>query len=296
MTDDRLTGVVTPLLTPYRDDLSIADDLYLAHAADCLAQGSHYLSPFGTTGEAVSNTTRERMDTLELLVSSGTAQPGQLMPGTGLCALEETLALTRHAAELGAAAVMVLPPFFYPAGDEGLYRYYSMLIETLGAKVPRIILYNIPQNTGVPISPAVSARLSEAFPGIVAAYKDSSGDWENTKAVIAAAPGLSVLPASETLIAGAMALGARGCISASCNSNTGRIRTMYDAVCAGDAETVTRLQPELEAHRAAAQKAGLIGGLKSLKAHLSGDARWLNTRPPHVNADPASGAVLAATL
>jgi 4-hydroxy-tetrahydrodipicolinate synthase len=292
----RLTGVVTPLLTPYAHDLSIAEDLYLDHAAACLAGGSHFLSPFGTTGEAVSNTARERMAILEKLIASGAARAEQLMPGTGLCSLEETVDLTRHTAELGCAAAMVLPPFFYPPSDEGLYRYYASLIDKLGANAPRIILYNIPQNTGVPLSPALSARLNTAFPEHVVAYKDSSGDWENTQSVIREAPGISVFPASETLLAKAMALGAGGCISATCNSNITAIRGMFDTAEAGDEDTAARLQPGLETHRNAAVAEGLIGGLKSLKAYQSGDTRWLNLRPPHVNAKPEAGVRMAATL
>jgi 4-hydroxy-tetrahydrodipicolinate synthase len=165
-------------------------------------------SPFGTTGEAVSNTMGERMAMLERLVASGTAAPEQLMPGTGLCNREDTITLIQQAAEIGCAAAMVLPPFFYPLSDEGLYRYYSRLIETLRTKVPKIILYNIPQNTGVPISPALSARLNTAFPNVVTAYKDSSGNWVNAAAVIQAAQCISVFPAPETLLSGAMALGA----------------------------------------------------------------------------------------
>ncbi len=294
---DRLKGVVTPLLTPFENDFSIAEDLYLAHAADCLANGSHYLSPFGTTSEALSVSLRERIEIAEALVASGTATGGQLMPGTGLCSLEETLTLTRHAAELGCAGAMVLPPFFYTdAGDEGLYRYFSHLIEGLGGDAPRIILYNIPQNTGVAVSPMLAARLNRAFPEIVVAYKDSSGDWDNTVAVIEAAPGISVFPSSETVLAKGIARGGAGCISASCNSNTGAIRRMYDAVLAADSAAMEDLQPRLERHRSALQQAGLIGGLKSLKAFQSGDNRWLNLRPPLVNADPETGPVLAQSL
>ena len=145
---DRMRGVITPILTPYNDDLTIATDLYLAHAADCLAGGAHYLSPFGTTSEALSHSPRERMEALDLLVSSGTARPDQLMPGTGLNSLEETLTLSRHAVELGCAAVMTLPPFFYvTASDEGLYRYFSQLVEAIASDALKICLYHIPQNT-----------------------------------------------------------------------------------------------------------------------------------------------------
>lgn len=294
---DRFRGVITPILTPFNDDLSVATDLYLDHAAACLAGGSHYLSPFGTTSEATSHSVHERIEMLELLVSSDTARPEQLMPGTGLCSLEETLTLSRHAVELGCAAIMTLPPFFFVnAGDEGLYRYFSLLIERLGSDRAKICLYHIPQMTGIGISPTLAARLNEAFPETVVAYKDSSGKWENTKAVIAAAPGISVFPGSESFLIDAMKLGGGGCISASCNSNVGAIRALYDLAAAGAWEEAEAALGPVNTHRKAIQEGGLIPALKSLRAHLSGDARWLTLRPPLENADPGLGPELAQTL
>ncbi|MEM8581510.1 MAG: dihydrodipicolinate synthase family protein [Pseudomonadota bacterium] len=294
---ERLAGVITPLLTPYNDDGSIAHDLYVHHAETCLKEGAHFLSPFGTTSEAPSNTSAERREALEILVSSAAARPDQLMPGTGLCAMGETAELCRHASSLGCAAVMVLPPFFLkPVTDEGLYRYFSTLIENLGADVLPMCLYHIPQNSGVAISPALSARLNEAFPEIVVAYKDSSGDWENTVAVIRAAPGISVFPGSEVMMPRAMALGGGGCISASCNSNVAAIRSLYEAVLADRAQNVQSLLDHISIHRDALGQAGLIPGLKALKAHLTGDPRWLNLRAPMLNADPDAGIRLASTL
>ncbi|RKF13406.1 dihydrodipicolinate synthase family protein [Roseovarius spongiae] len=294
---DRFTGVITPLLTPYNDDSSIAFDLYLDHAAGCLADGAHYLSPFGTTSEALSHSVRERIDALEKLVENGVARADQLMPGTGLCNLEETLTLSRHAVELGCAAVMTLPPFFFvKASDEGLYRYFSQLIEGVGSDALRICLYNIPQNTGIAVSPALAGRLNDAFPEVVVAYKDSSGDWDNTKAVIEAAPGISVFPGSESVMMRAMALGGGGCISASCNTNVAGIRALYDTLRAGDDEGAKALAPQIDAHRDAVQAGGLIPGLKGLKARQTGDARWLNLRAPLMPADPALAGPLADTL
>ena len=281
---DRLQGVVTPLLTPFEDDLSVSMPLYLDHAQRVLAEGSDFLSPFGTTGEATSVSPRERRAVLEALVADG-IDPARLMPGTGLCSLEETADLTRHAAGLGCAAAMVLPPFFYSAPtDEGLYRAYATLIERLGADCPRIILYHIPQNTGVPLSPGLVARLHADFPEVIAAYKDSSGDFDNTAAVITAAPGVGVFPASEVLLPRAIPLGAAGCISATCNSNVAAIKALVEALRAG--ADVSAMMPAIEAHRMAAQRAGLIGGLKSLMAARTGERRWLTLRPPHENAKP----------
>lgn len=294
---ERFRGVVTPILTPYDDDMTVATDLYLDHAAACLSGGAHYLSPFGTTSEALSHSLRERMDMLELLVSSGTAKPGQLMPGTGLCSLEETATLSRHAVELGCAAVMTLPPFFFVnASDEGLYRYFSLLVEGLGTDALKICLYHIPQMTGIGISPALAARLNRAFPETVVAYKDSSGNWENTRAVIEAAPGISVFPGSESLLVDAMKLGGGGCISASCNTNVTAIRALYELAAAGRWDEAEQALGPVNIHRKAIQEGGLIPALKALKAHRTGEVRWLNLRPPLDNADPALGPKLAATL
>ncbi|WP_338549713.1 dihydrodipicolinate synthase family protein [Roseovarius phycicola] len=294
---NRFSGVITPILTPYNDDLSIAEDLYLSHAADCVNDGAHYLSPFGTTGEALSNTVSERMHMLEQLIVSGTTTADQLMPGTGLCAFEDTLNLCKHAVELGCAAVMTLPPFFFiQADDEGYYRYFSQLIEAVGSDAMRICLYHIPQNAGVGISPGLAARLNKSFPEVVVAYKDSSGNWDNTKAVIEAAPGISVFPGSESFMIEAMKLGGGGCISASCNTNVAAIRAMFEMAGSGDWQAAKAALVPINAHRKAIQEGGLIPALKAFKSLRSKDDRWLNLRPPLMNADPALGKALAETL
>src|SRR5262245_6725990 len=193
----RVEGTIAPILTPFENDGRIARDLWVAHARWVLDQGAHYLSPFGTTGEALSVSLSERMQALEWLVEAG-IPASRMMPGTGVTALPETVELSSHAVGLGCAGVMVLPSFFYvAAGDAGQARYYSQLIETVAAPAMKVILYHIPQNSGVAVSPALTAGLNEAFPDTVVAYKDSSGNWDNTVAVIAAAPRVSVFPSSE---------------------------------------------------------------------------------------------------
>jgi 4-hydroxy-tetrahydrodipicolinate synthase len=291
-------GIVTPILTPYNDDQSIARDLYLANAAWQLENGADYISPFGTTGEAVSNGMQERMSVLEDLVETGNLPPSKMMPGTGVGALPDTIALTRHAVDLGCAAAMVLPPHYYAGAttDEGLYRYFSDLIEGVGSDALRICLYHIPQMTGVAMTPALSARLNTAFPDIVTAYKDSSGNWQNTLDVLAAAPGLAVFPASETRLAEGSAVGIAGCISATCNTNIKQIRQYQDHILAGETSAAEKLTPAIDAHRMAVQNAGLIPALKSMMAAASGEARWLNLRAPMDRADPSIGVEINKTL
>ncbi|TIV14362.1 MAG: dihydrodipicolinate synthase family protein, partial [Mesorhizobium sp.] len=115
----RPQGTIAPILTPFKDDGRIARDLWISHAKWVLGRGAHFLSPFGTTGEALSVSLRERMQALEWLLEAGIA-PDRLMPGTGVTALPETVELSAHAVGLGCTAVMVLPSFFYTgAGDNG---------------------------------------------------------------------------------------------------------------------------------------------------------------------------------
>ena len=285
-----LTGIVCPLLTPFNDDGSIARDLWVAHARKVLDDGAHYLSPFGTTGEALSVSLAERMAALEWLIEAG-IPANRLMPGTGLPALAETAVLTAHAVQAGAAAAMVLPSFFYvQAGDDGQFRYFSELVDRVGDERLRIILYNIPQNSGVAVSPALTARLSAAFPQTVVAYKDSSGNWENTVAVMEAAPDVAMFPGSEAFLTQGLAAGAAGCISATVNINARAIRAVYEAALRG--EDVSAADAAMKEFRRAVQEAGLISGMKALLAATSGDRRWLNLRAPHLDATLAQGEAL----
>ena len=107
-----IKGLIAPILSPFNDDLSFNQDLYNALAAELLQTGCSGLAPFGPTGEALSVSSAERMAALEGLVASG-IDPKVIIPGTGLCNLPESIALSRHAVELGCAGVMTLPPFYF---------------------------------------------------------------------------------------------------------------------------------------------------------------------------------------
>jgi 4-hydroxy-tetrahydrodipicolinate synthase len=289
-----IRGVIAPILTPFEADGRIARDLLIAHAKWVLDQGAHYLSPFGTTGEALSLSLDERMEALEWLTEADIS-PSRMIPGTGLTALPDTAELTRHAVSLGCAGAMVLPSFFYvAAGDDGQARYFSELIEKLASPVLKLVLYHIPQNSGVAVTPALTARLNEAFPQTIVGYKDSAGDWSNTAAVVAAAPHVSVFPSSEAQLIQGLATGAAGCISASVNLNAAAIRAVYDGACAG--KDVSAEDVAIKAFRKTVQAAGLIGGMKAVLAVRSGDGRWLNLRAPHENTTRAVGKALIAAL
>ncbi|MGE0007785.1 MAG: dihydrodipicolinate synthase family protein [Parvibaculaceae bacterium] len=287
-------GVIAPILTPFEKDGSIARDLWAAHAGWVLEQGAHYLSPFGTTGEALSISLRERIQALEWLLLAG-IPADRLMPGVGVTALAETAELAAHAIACGAAAVMVLPSFFYGvAGDEGQARYFGELIERVASPALKVILYHIPQNAGVGISPALAARLNADYPETVVAYKDSGGDFVHTQAVIAAAPAISVFPGSESFLTRGLAAGGAGCISATVNLNAAAIRAVYDGALKG--RDMTAADAAMKAFRKTVQDAGLIPAMKAVLAVRSGDPRWLNLRAPLIHATAEQGQALLDRL
>ena len=123
----------------------------------------------------------ERMTLLDELVAAG-IDPSRMMPGTGCCSITETVALTAHAVKHGCAGVLMLPPFYYKdVSEQGLYRYFSEVVERVGDTRLKIYLYHIPPVAIVGITPKLVERLLKSYPNAIAGMKDSSGDWNNTK-------------------------------------------------------------------------------------------------------------------
>ena len=232
---------------------------------------------------------RSRMAALEALVDNGGINAANIMPGTGLCSLSETVMLTRHAVQLGCAAVLTLPPFFYKdADDEGLYRYFSELIEKIASKKLKICLYHIPPMTGMGFSPVLARRLMQSYPDTVIAYKDSSGDWQNTRQILDQAPQLSVFPGSETFLLKCLQNGAAGCISATCNVNAHQIRRVYDTFQSSDQQGILRLNEKMIAFRKVIELNNAIPVMKALLAYASGDERWMNITLPLRSVDQSA--------
>ena len=175
-----------PVITPFAADLSVDTARFVAICRRILEDGADGLAVFGTTSEANSLSTAERMSALDALVDAG-IDPARLIPGTGCCALPDTVLLTRHATRIGCKGVLMLPPFYYkPLSDDAVFASYAAVIDA----VPDmgLYLYHIPQMSGVALSIPMIGRLTDTFPGTVRGLKDSSGKWDNTAEVIAAFP------------------------------------------------------------------------------------------------------------
>lgn len=287
-------GVVAPLLTPFDDDLSIATDLYVEHAERLLGQGCVALAPFGTTGEALSVGIDERVAAIRALIDGG-IDAGCLVPGTGLSNVADTARLSRACLDLGCAAVMTLPPFYFKGvTDDGLFHYFEALVTRLGPDA-RLFLYHIPPIAIVGISVALAARLHTAFPQQVVGIKDSSGDWDNTRALLGI-DGLVVYPGSELPLLDALELGAPGCITATANINAAAIARVIELYDAGDLEAAAASHQAVARTRELIQAYSPIPAQKFLLAASTGERRWANVRPPLTALDAASGKALADSL
>src|SRR6266700_1190547 len=221
-----IRGVLAPVVTPFKDDFSPDRKRFIAHCKWLLSQNCG-LAVFGTNSEANSLSLEERLNLLDELVADG-VDPSRMMPGTGCCSIMETVKLTKQAVGNGCAGVLMLPPFYYKdADEEGLYRYFSEVVQRVGDARLRIYLYHIPPVAVVGITTGLVERLLKAYPDTIAGMKDSSGDWNNTKTFLDAFNGFDVFVGSESFLLANMRNGGVGTISATANVNPGAIYELY---------------------------------------------------------------------
>jgi 4-hydroxy-tetrahydrodipicolinate synthase len=276
----RITGVLSPVVTPFKADLSPDSERFVKQCRWLLSQRVG-LAVFGTNSEANSLSVEEKIELLDELVA-GDVDPARMMPGTGCCALTDSVRLTAHAVKLGSAGVLMLPPFYYKSvTDEGLFKSFAEVIERVGDGRLRIYLYNIPPVSQVAIAVGLIERLLKAYPDNVAGVKDSSGDWSNTKAYIDnfAGQNFDVFPGSETFLLQGLRAGGAGCISATANVNPAAIARLFATWQAADADAQ---QTRLNEVRGIFAKYPMIPALKTAIAHYIDDASWTTVRPPLV--------------
>jgi 4-hydroxy-tetrahydrodipicolinate synthase len=277
--DPNFSGVIAPVLTPFGEDGGPDAERFVEHCHWLMAEGCTGLAPFGTTSEGNSLGVDERMELLEELVDDG-IKAEVLMPCTASSSLADSIVLTKHAVDLGCGGVLMLPPFYYKApSEEGLFRFFAQVIEEVGDDRLKVYLYHIPPVAQVGFSIALIGRLVKEFPDAVVGLKDSSGDWSNTAAILAAYPGFEVFPGSEVFLLDGLKNGAAGCISATCNVSAAAIRNVYDNWKGADAQ---KMQDGITALRKAIQAFPMIPALKALIAHYRRDPEWASVRPEFV--------------
>jgi 4-hydroxy-tetrahydrodipicolinate synthase len=293
MTAQPFRGVLVPVLTPFAANGEPDAGRYIAFCRWLLEQGAGGLAIFGTTSEANSMSPGERMALLDRLIESGIPAE-KLMPGTGACAMTDAVGLIKHAVGHGCGGVLMLPPFYYkPVSDDGIFAFVAGVIDKVASAALRVYLYHIPPMAVVGYSLDLVGRLIKAYPETVVGLKDSSGDWDNTAALLDRYPGFAVFPGSEGFLLAALRKGGAGCITSTGNINVPGIAKLYANWQQPQAEA---LQSAVSTVRNTVLAYPAVPALKRIVAHFHNDPGWAAVRPPLVPLDAAQSAALITDL
>jgi 4-hydroxy-tetrahydrodipicolinate synthase len=276
-------GVWAAMTTPFTEEGAIDVARFAAHAADLLRRGCVGVSVFGTTGEGPSIGISERAAAMESLLAAAIA-PERIMPAVTASALEDALAQAQVGAAAGCRALLVTPPFYFKdVPQAGVVEWYSAFLAALPAG-PGVLLYHIPQLTGVPVAAETVAALRARFGDRVLGVKDSSGDWTKTERLLKNFPDLAILIGDERFLARGAAVGGAGTISGLANLRP----DLLAAIVAG-AKPDKRVDALVEA----VLRHPVMPAIKALVAHQNGDPAWLRTRPPLQALSAAEATALA---
>jgi 4-hydroxy-tetrahydrodipicolinate synthase len=245
-----------------------------------LDTGCDGLNVLGTTGEATSFSLDQRKRVMNAYAQAGLPLE-RMMVGTGAAAVADAIALTRHAAELGFAGALVLPPFYYKGvHDDGLVAYIDAIANASAARPIPIYLYHFPAQSGLHWHVALLRRLLETFGERIVGLKDSSGDMAYAREAAGVLPRFKVFPSTEAALPEARSGPFAGCISATANLNADLCARAYRS---GDAGALA----EAVAIRKLFDGKPLVPGIKALLAHIHGEPQWARVEPP-LSAFPAA--------
>lgn len=228
MAESLIPGVYAAALTPMNEDFSCNCEALVDHCNDLMHRGCKGIVLFGTTGEATSFSVKEREEVIKKIIKLG-MDPKKLIVGISCCAIEDAIQLTSLAVNERCAAVLIVPPFFYKnVSDEGVIDFYRRIIRSINHSELKILLYHIPQFTGVPITVNIAQTLKDEFPDHIIGIKDSEGNLAYTKALLSSFPDLQIFVGNELHISEVVPMGAMGGISGIVNAYPELICSLYN--------------------------------------------------------------------
>jgi 4-hydroxy-tetrahydrodipicolinate synthase len=229
------TGSLVAIVTPFRhgqfDERAFADLIEWQ-----IAKGTNGIVPCGTTGESATLSHEEHNRVIELTVEVVNRRV-PVIAGTGSNSTEEAIALTRHAKQAGADAALLITPYYNKPTQEGLYRHYRAVAESVALP---LILYNIPGRTGVNMLPSTIARLA-SIPTIVGVKEGSGSVQQASDIVQLCGDRLTVLAGDDALTLPMMAVGGQGVITVTANLLPMEMAGLVKAFAAGQVAEARRI-------------------------------------------------------
>jgi len=284
---NKLRGVIAAIATAVDAQGEPDCARSVALARFLLGNGCDGLNVLGTTGEATSFSLEQRKRVMTAYREAGLPLD-RLMVGTGAASVADAVALTRHAAELGFAAALLLPPFYYKGvPDEGLLAYVETIVSATAVKPIPLYLYHFPALSGLPWHFELIKRLLRAFGTRIVGLKDSSGDMAYAREAAALSPQFDVFPSTEAVLVEARSGVFAGCISATANLNADLCARAWRSGDAAALDAAVRIRKLFDGKP-------LVPGVKALLAHIHRDTAWVQVKPPLAAVAASEQAAVAA--
>lgn len=254
-----LSGIYPPITTPFDEAEGLALDKLESNMEKWIALPLDGVVMPGSNSEAAYLSTAERISLWQTCAACLKSSGKRLIAGTGAESTAETIRLTQKAAELGAAAALVLPPYFYKASltPEVLITHYRAVADA--SPIP-VLVYNVPAFTGIDFAPATLLAMAE-HPRIVG-VKDSSANVLKVASVLASRPDFQVFAGTGAALLPFLSLGGVGTIAALANFAARPLRQVWDAFHGGQMEQARQIQLSLADINSAVTARFGVPGLK----------------------------------
>ncbi len=232
-------GVFPAIITPFKEDSSLDEEGLRKNIEFLSNAGVAGIVPCGTTGESATLSFEEHKRVVEIAVDCSKVP---VIAGTGSNNTHEAIELTKHAADAGADAALLITPYYNKPNDRGMFEHYKTIAEV--CNIP-IILYNVPKRTGIDLKPDLVAKLSKVKN--IIGIKEASGSLSQVSQIIeqTAGTGFTLLSGDDDLTLPIMALGGSGVISVVANVAPKKTVAMVEAISLGDMEKARKLHYEL---------------------------------------------------
>jgi 4-hydroxy-tetrahydrodipicolinate synthase len=241
LADSFLKGSYPPLLTPFTADGGVDYDAYAGLVEFQIREGSHGIVVNGTTAEPSVLTIEERCRLLEVAIDAAQGRI-PVVAATGSQSHAETVALSEHAEEAGAEALLIVTPYYIRPPQRGLAAYYLDLCKRTDLPV---LIYHIPGRAAVSMTLETLQQIGEGAPNLVGMKHAVAEMGLVTESLAAFGPAFRILVGLEELSFPMMAMGACGMVNAVSNIAPAKIVALYDAVARGDLAAGRRLHMEL---------------------------------------------------
>jgi len=253
-------GILPALVTPFTNyGRELNEEQLRSLVSRCIEQGVSGVVPCGTTGEFVNLTVDEKKRVIDIVVDEVNGRVA-VVAGTGASGTDQALEMTKYAKDAGADAALIVTPFYLKPTDRGIYEHFYTIATEVDLP---IILYNIPQCTGVWLTWQMVEDLAE-IPNIVG-LKDSSGEIKYILAVLEKARDkINVMCGYDEVVLSALAAGASGAILASANFIPDVWVEIYNSVQKGSLERARELQFKVQKITRIIAKSGAVGAKEAL--------------------------------